>query len=42
MLALGPTLPNGHPTLLVMSDDNFSAAGSPQINQFLLFEIDAP
>jgi hypothetical protein len=41
-LALGPTLPNGHPSLLVMSDDNFSAAGSPQINQFLLFEIDAP
>lgn len=41
-LALGPLLPNGHQTLLVMSDDNFSAAGSPQINQFLLFEIDTP
>jgi hypothetical protein len=38
-VALGPHLPNGHQTLLVMSDDNFSAAGSPQINQFLLFEI---
>jgi hypothetical protein len=39
-LALGPRLPNGHQTLLLMSDDNFSAAGtSPQINQFLLFEI---
>jgi hypothetical protein len=41
-LALGPRLPNGHQTLLLMSDDNFSAAGSPQINQFLLVEIDAP
>ena len=41
-VALGPRLPNGHQTLLVMSDDNFSAAGSPQINQLLLFEIDAP
>jgi 3-phytase/alkaline phosphatase D len=39
-MALGPRLPNGHPTLLVISDDNFSAAGSPQVNQFLLFEID--
>jgi len=41
-LALGPRLPNGHQSLLVMSDDNFSAAGSPQINQFLLFEIASP
>jgi 3-phytase/alkaline phosphatase D len=41
-MALGPVLPNGHPTLLLMSDDNFSAAGSPQINQFVLFEIVAP
>jgi hypothetical protein len=41
-LALGPRLPNGRPTLLVMSDDNFSAAGPPQVNQFILFEIDAP
>jgi hypothetical protein len=39
-VALGPRLPNGRQSLLVMSDDNFSAAGnSPQINQFLLFEI---
>ncbi len=42
-MALGPRLPNGHATLIVMSDDNFSAAGSsPQVNQLLLFEIDAP
>jgi hypothetical protein len=39
-LALGPLLPDGHPSLLVMSDDNFSMAGSPQVNQFILFEID--
>lgn len=41
-LALGPVLPNGHQTLLVMSDDNFSALGSPQVNQFVLFEIVPP
>lgn len=41
-VAIGPRLPNGKLTLLVMSDDNFSGAGSPQINQFILFEIDAP
>jgi hypothetical protein len=40
-MVVGPCLPNGNPTLIVMSDDNFSAAGSPQINQFLAFEIDA-
>ncbi|MCC7371247.1 MAG: esterase-like activity of phytase family protein [Chloroflexi bacterium] len=39
-LALGPRLPNGKPSLIVMSDDNFSAFDPPQINQFLLFEID--
>jgi hypothetical protein len=39
-LAIGPTLPNGHPILIVISDDNFSAAGAPQINQFIAFEID--
>ncbi|MFN8635895.1 MAG: esterase-like activity of phytase family protein [Chloroflexota bacterium] len=41
-LALGPRLPNGHQTLILLSDDNFSAAGAPQINQFILLEIDAP
>ena len=39
-MALGPRLPNGNVTLIVISDDNFSAAGAPQINQFLAFEID--
>lgn len=39
-LAIGPRLPNGHPILIVISDDNFSAAGAPQINQFIAFEID--
>jgi LPXTG-motif cell wall-anchored protein len=38
-LALGPRLPNGRPSLIVMSDDNFSDAGSVQLNQFLLFEL---
>ena len=38
-MALGPRLANGNPSLLLMSDDNFSAAGSPQINQFVLLEI---
>lgn len=41
-LALGPRLPNGKPSLLVMSDDNFSAFTPPQVNQFLLFELNAP
>jgi len=42
-ITLGPRLPNGNPSLLLMSDDNFSAAGgSPQINQFILLEIAAP
>jgi hypothetical protein len=38
-LALGPRLPNGRPSLIVMSDDNFSEFQPPQINQFLLFEL---
>ena len=38
-LALGPRLPNGKPSLIVMSDDNFSAFVPPQVNQFSLFEI---
>jgi hypothetical protein len=37
-MAFGPRLPNGRPSLLVVSDDNLSAT---QRNQFLLFEIDA-
>jgi hypothetical protein len=39
-LAIGPTLPNGKHSLIVMSDDNFSAFDPPQINQFILFELD--
>ena len=41
-LALGPLLPNGKQSLIVMSDDNFSSFDPPQVNQFVLFEIDAP
>jgi len=41
-LALGPRLPNGKPSLIVMSDDNFSTFVPPQVNQFILFEVDAP
>jgi hypothetical protein len=40
-LAVGPRLPNGKPSLIVMSDDNFSSFEPPQVNQFLLFEIDS-
>jgi len=40
-LAIGPRLPNGKPSLLVMSDDNFSAFDPPQLNQFVLFEVDS-
>jgi LPXTG-motif cell wall-anchored protein len=39
-MTLGPRLPNGNPTLLLISDDNFSNAGSVQINQFILFEVE--
>jgi hypothetical protein len=35
-VTLGPTLPNGHKTLLFIADDNFSVA---EISQVLLFEI---
>lgn len=38
----GPRLPNGRQSLLLMSDDNFSAAGSQQMNQFVLLEFTAP
>jgi hypothetical protein len=37
-MALGPRLPNGRPSLIVLSDDNLSAT---QRTQFLLFELDA-
>jgi 3-phytase len=41
-LALGPRLANGKQSLIVISYDNFSASDPPQVNQFLLFEIDVP
>ncbi|MDQ3811361.1 MAG: esterase-like activity of phytase family protein [Chloroflexota bacterium] len=37
-LVLGPRLPDGRASLLVIADDNFSET---QTNQFLLFEVDA-
>ena len=38
-LTYGPRLPNGKPSLIVISDDNFSAFQPPQVNQFVLFEL---
>jgi hypothetical protein len=38
-MTYGPRLPNGDPTLLIISDDNFSSVGSEQINQFVLLEL---
>lgn len=35
-MSFGPPLPNGHDTLVVMSDDNFNRA---QVTQLLLFEV---
>jgi hypothetical protein len=35
-VSLGPRLPNGHPTLLFVADNNFSA---DEVTQFLLFEV---
>ncbi|MFD1469127.1 esterase-like activity of phytase family protein [Hymenobacter caeli] len=35
-LAFGPPLPNGHRTLVIVADNNFSAR---EINQFLAFEV---
>ena len=40
-MTLGPRLPSGKASLLVISDDNFSAFDPPQVNQFILFEVDA-
>ncbi|MEH6705457.1 esterase-like activity of phytase family protein [Galbibacter orientalis] len=37
-ICYGPTLANGNKTLILISDNNFNTM-SPQINQFLLFEI---
>lgn len=38
-MTLGPRLSNGKPSLIVISDDNFNVFQPPQINQFLLFEL---
>ncbi len=35
-LAFGPPMPNGHRTLVIGADNNFSAR---EINQFLAFEV---
>ncbi|WP_228893203.1 esterase-like activity of phytase family protein [Pseudoduganella aquatica] len=35
-MSFGPKLPNGHDSLLIVSDDNF---GKDQVTQFLLFEV---
>jgi hypothetical protein len=40
-MTYGPRLPNGSPSLIIISDDNFSTAGAVQVNQFLLFELTA-
>lgn len=39
-MTVGPRLPNGNATLIVISDDNFSDSGVIQVNQFLLFELE--
>lgn len=39
-MSFGPRLPNGHPTLVVVADDNFPTADSPtDVNQVLVFEV---
>ena len=38
-MTYGPRLPNGKASLIVISDDNFSAFQPPQVNQFVLFEL---
>lgn len=35
-MAFGPTLPNGHASLVLISDDNFN---NKQVTQFLLFDV---
>jgi len=37
-ITFGPVLPNGHKTLVVVSDNNFSKF-SPQLNQIIVFEL---
>lgn len=38
-ITFGPKLPNGHQTLIVVSDNNFNKLGK-QLNQFILLEIE--
>jgi hypothetical protein len=38
-ITFGPRLPNGHQTLIVVSDNNFNKLGK-QLNQFILLEIE--
>ncbi len=38
-MTFGPELPNGKPSLILVSDDNFSSFGH-QITQFILLEVD--
>ncbi|MEL6123619.1 MAG: esterase-like activity of phytase family protein [Bacteroidota bacterium] len=37
-ITFGPDLPNGNRSLVVVADDNFSAF-QPQLNQFIVFEV---
>ncbi|GAB1855646.1 esterase-like activity of phytase family protein [Flavobacteriaceae bacterium MHTCC 0001] len=37
-ITFGPVLENGHRSLVLVADNNFSAFG-PQLNQFILFEV---
>lgn len=37
-ITFGPELSNGHKSLIVVADNNFSAFG-PQLNQFIAFEV---
>lgn len=38
-MTFGPVLPNGNPSLILVSDNNFNSFGK-QLNQFILLEID--
>jgi len=38
-IAFGPDFENGHKSLVLVADNNFSAFG-PQLNQFVLFELE--
>ncbi|CAL2089660.1 esterase-like activity of phytase family protein [Tenacibaculum sp. 190524A02b] len=37
-MTFGPTLPNGHASLVLVADNNFSAFGA-QLNQFIVLEV---